>query len=197
MEQEQHTANERKKFEADVVYKSKGVTPMGHPFLTVKRARGYYEYSERGGVDSVAFILYDSDTTKFALIYESKPPRDEIEQMEVNMTTAFGGSIDMAENMSYKEICQIEIREESGYIIPLTKIHSVGKTMVSTQMSQMVEGFLVDVTGIQKTEKTEDEHETSEFKTNKVLWLDADDLMDNNDWKSIWIFTQAVYKKIV
>jgi len=191
---------------AEVMYESKGKTPAGDPFMTVKKARGYYEYSERGGIDSICFILFDKDTKKFALIYESKPPRDEIEGKEVRMTTAFGGSIDMEANTTYQEICQTEVREEAGFVVPLDKIYSIGKTLVSTQMSQMAEGFLVDVTGIKKTEKAEYEQEQTadqnakdenEFVGNRVDWLDANELMDNNDWKSIFIFSKAVYKDII
>ena len=191
---------------AEIKYQSNGKTPAGDPFVTVKVARGYYEYLERGGVDSISFILYNGDTKQFGLIYESKPPRDEIEGWEVKMTTAFGGSIDMSENHTFQDICQTEVAEESGYEVPLDKIISVGKTLVSSQMSQMTEGFLVDVTGIEKTLEAEYEKQipkdeikpgVNEFAGNKVVWFDADELMDNNDWKSIWIFTKAVYSDII
>lgn len=196
----------KNKFKAEVLYESKGKTPAGHPFLTVKQARGYYQYAERGGQDSIFFILFDNDTRKFALIYESKPPMDEREQKLVYMTTAFGGSIDMEETTTYQEICQTEVREESGYVVPLDKIKSIGKTLVSTQMSQMAEGFLVDVTGIKKTvqaeyELTPDEEQKAkdenEFKLNKVVWMDIDELMENDDWKSIYVWTKAVYKNFI
>jgi len=189
---------------AKILWESKGNTPAGDPFSTVKEARGYYSYLERGGKDSIAFILFDKSTKKFALIKESKPPMDETMNEEVKMITAFGGSIDM--NKSYKEICQTEVKEEAGYIVPLDKIYSVGKTLVSSQMSQMCEGFLVDVTGINKTEQAEYELEATADQTakdenecvgNSVEWLDADGLMENNCWKSIWIFTKAVYSDII
>jgi nicotinamide phosphoribosyltransferase len=175
------------KCESEILYRSKGVTKDGNPFLTVKRARDNYIYSERGGVNSIAFILYDNKSKKIALIHEEKPPRDEIEKKKVNMTTAFGGSIDTIH--SYKEICQIEVREESGYIVPLDKIHSIGLTLVSSQMSQLVEGFLVDVTDIEKTMLAE--HESNSHET--VIWLSYNDMMKNNDWKSIWIYSQSIF----
>lgn len=183
-------------------YKSKGKTPDGNPFMTIKQARGYYEYAERGGIDSIAFILFDRQKDRFALIYESKPPRDEIEGHEVKMTTAFGGSIDSTH--TYQQICQIEVLEEAGYQVPLERIHSVGKTLVSSQMSQMCEGFFVDVTNIEKTHKAEYEsvpegtsEKETEFVGNNIKWLSANELMINNDWKSIWIFAQAVHKNIL
>jgi len=193
-------------FKAEIMYESQGKTPAGDPFMTVKQARGYYQYAERGGKDSIAFILFDNNIKKFALIYESKPPMDERMQKEVRMTTAFGGSIDMGENTTYQEICQTEVKEEAGYIVPLDKIYDCGSTLVSTQMSQMCNGFLVDVTGIEKTEQAEwelaaseaqQEKDANEFVGNEVRWLDADELMENNDWKSIWIFTKAIHSKII
>jgi len=168
--------------------------------MTVKRARGYYEYAERGGKDSIFFILYDKNTKKYALINESKPPMDEREGKLVRMTTAFGGSIDMS--ITHKEICQTEVREEAGYIVPLERIHFVGKTMVSTQMSQIAYGYLVDVTDIEKTELAEYEKEISkeqkekdanEFSGNSVKWMTKEEVLDNCDWKSIFIISRMNY----
>lgn len=187
---------------AEVMYESKGCTPAGHPFMTVKRARGYYEYAERGGKDSIAFILYDANQEKFALIRESKPPMDERNGFETRMTTAFGGSIDMGTDVTYQEICQTEVREEAGYEVPLDRIRSVGQTLVSSQMSQMCEGFLVDVTDIEKTLEAEYEKEASEdqaekdaneFVGNSVEWMTITELMDNNDWKSTWIAFKTIF----
>ena len=181
-----------------VMYKSEGKAPNNDPFLTVKKARGYYEYSERPGYDSIAFILYDGN--RFGLINESKPPMDEREGHEVKMTTAFGGSIDI--NKSYKEICQIEVLEESGYEVPLDRITSVGKTLVSTQMSQMCELFLVDVSQISKTHKAEYEmdpskDENGEFVGNSIVWMSSDEVMENAEWKSVYILAQGVIKGIL
>lgn len=189
---------------AAVQYESKGKTPDGKPFLTVKKARGYYEYSERGGVDSIAFILFDRKIEKFCLIYESKPPRDEIENAEVRMTTAFGGSKDSEK--TFEEICKIEVLEETGYDVNIERINFIGQTLVSTQMSQMCHGYLVDVTNIEKTHTAEWEQETSEeqmkkdpneFSGNRVVWMNADELIENGDWKSVWIFATAVHQEII
>lgn len=180
------------------MYKSEGKAPNNDPFLTVKKARGYYEYSERPGYDSIAFILYDGN--RFGLINESKPPMDEREGYEVKMTTAFGGSIDI--NKSYKEICQMEVLEESGYKVPIERIFSVGKTLVSTQMSQMCELFLVNVSQISKTQRAEYEMDSSkdvngEFVGNSVVWMSDDEIMENGEWKSIYILAQSVVKDIL
>jgi hypothetical protein len=185
---------------SEIMYESNGKTPNGKPFLTVKKARGYYEYSERGGQDSIFFVLYDRDTQKWALINESKPPMDEREGKRVQMTTAFGGSIDM-NDYTPQEICQVEVLEEAGYEVPLERIMYVGKTLVSSQMSQIAYGYLVDVTGIEKTHKTEFEHDVTpeqaakdatEFSRNSVVWMSDNELIENSDWKSIFIFTKSL-----
>ena len=174
-----------------ITYSSEGKAPNGESFLTVKKARGYYEYSERPGKDSIAFILFDSNRDKpFGLIKESKPPMDERRGEEVKMVTAFGGSIDM--DKTYQTIGQIEVVEEAGYIVPLDKIHSCGQTLVSSQMSQMCELFLVDVTDIEKTELAEYEYKDAddEFVGNATVWMDGLEVLENMDWKSIVICTK-------
>jgi hypothetical protein len=168
------------KNEAEIMYKSNGKTPDGNPFMTVKKARGYYEYAERGGIDSIFFILYDSNIEKFALINESKPPLDERFNQEMTLTTAFGGSIDSKK--SPKEICQIEVREESGYDIEIEDISYIGETMVSTQMSQIAKGYLVDVTNYDKTLEAE-----CDSTNENIVWMTAKEVINNSDWKSIFI----------
>jgi len=182
----------------ETLWESPGKNHEGKPFFSVKQSRDYYTYGERVGKDSIAFILYDDKIKKFALILESKPPLDTETEL-CKMTTAFGGSIDMGENTTYQEICQTEVKEEAGYIVPLDKIYDCGKTLVSTQMSQMCYTYLVDVTGIQKTEIAEYEtkDENNEFNGNEVRWMNINEMMDNGDWKSIYIWTQAVYKEII
>jgi hypothetical protein len=193
-------------FEAMTLWKSDGKSLNGESFLTVKEANSYYCYSSRAGQDSVAFILYNDNDKSFGLIEEIKPPLNERENKIVRLCTAFGGSCDT--NNTYEEIVKNEVLEESGYEVPLDRIHHVSKTFVSTQMDQYCELFLVDVTDIDKTQKAEHEitfNELSEeqkknselYIGNSVKWMNANELMDNNDWKSITIFTKAVYLNII
>jgi hypothetical protein len=172
--------------------------------MTVKKARGYYYYAERGGTDSIAFILYDARTGFFGLISESKPPLDEAFNELHMRITAFGGSLDI-DGLSPAEICQIEVKEEAGFDVPMEKIMCIGTTMVSTQMNQGCVGYIVDVTGIipGKTEtdyKREDaeqlEKDPYEFSDNRVVWLTDEEIMVNNDWKSIWIFAKAYHASL-
>ncbi len=181
------------------MWQSAETTPAGDPYLTVKKARDYYYYAERGGVDSVFFILYDSKAKygkDCGLITEDKPPLDENQDKLAMLTTAFGGSIDM--EATKIEIVQTEVAEEAGYEVPINNIHYIGKTMVSTQMNQMAYGYLVDVTDIPKTLKTE--HETSisiSSYLNKTVWMAPDEVVENEDWKSIFILAQSAFKGLV
>ena len=174
--------------ESEVLWESPGKTPTGDPFLTVRKARGYYYYASRGGMDSIFFVLINTDTNQVGLIRESKPPLDHRVGDEVMGITAFGGSIDM--DKTHQEICQIEVSEEAGFYVPLDKIVSVGKTMVSTQMDQMAEGFTVDVTGRKAISEIE-----GKSKGNEVIWMDVDEVWKSNDWKSIFIIAKHVYEK--
>ena len=174
------------------MYQSEGKAPNGDPFLTVKRARGYYEYSERPGLDSIAFILYDSTKPNcFCLINEAKPPLDERTKTLATLTTAFGGSKDS--NMPSLLICKQEVLEEAGYNIPIKNIHYVGCTMVSTQSSQFLEAYLVDVTNLQPTYTTECDSTPNEYLT----WLTPEQLIMNSDWKSIFILTKSKEKGLL
>jgi len=194
----QNEQSEQNKHKAKIIWESAGKNPAGEPFLSVKQARGYYYYAERGGRDSIAFILFDLNSEKIGLIYESKPPLDEVFGKKMMMVTAFGGSLDM--DKTPEEICKIEVLEEAGYDVDLEKIICVGTTLVSTQMSQGCVGFFVDVTGLTpgKTEAdikndVQDKKDPDEFIRNKVVWLNVDELMHNNDWKSIWIFSKIYH----
>ena len=172
-----------------VLFESEGKADNGQPYLTVKQARNYYNYSERAGVDSIFFILYDESSDKpFGLINESKPPLDERLNTHAMLTTAFGGSIDM--DGTPASITRVEALEEAGYDVPEESILFVGSTLVSSQMSQIAHGFLVNVTGIAKSQATESEgpEASDEFSRNSTIWMDEAELIANSDWKSIFVY---------
>lgn len=189
-----------KEHEAKIKYSSKGTTPDGNPFISVKMARGYYEYVERGGQDSIGFVLFDNTSQKFLVINEQKPPMDERLNKRAQLKTAFGGSVDCDDPLEV--ICHQEVQEEAGYNVNMSRIHKVGSTMVSSQMSQMCHLYLVDVTGIPKTleaewEKAKAKEGYKEHEGNSVHWMTYSELMENQDWKSIFIATQSVYLDII
>ncbi len=164
---------------AEILYESEEKNHQNEPYFTVKRAQSYYIYGERAGKDSVAFILYRDG--KFGLINESKPPLDERENKRVKMTTAFGGSFDMP-GKNPEEITKVEVFEESGFDVPGHCINYIGKTLVSTQMNQYCHGYMIDCNGLN------DKHKK------RVVWLSHEELMKNNDWKSIWILAGYVFQ---
>jgi len=165
----------------EVLWESEGKNPLnGEPFMTIKRADGYYLFSERAGVDSVAFILIDKD--KIGLIQEIKPPL--YERGIKRLATAFGGSLD--KNINPEEIVIEEVKEEAGYSVDEKDITYIGETMVSTQSNQMLKGYVVDVTNAKFVGADEDE---------KIVWLNENQLFENSDWKSIFIYTKWNYIK--
>jgi len=110
------------------------------------------------------------------------------------LITAFGGSIDM--KLSAQKICQLEVKEESGYEVPLENILSMGETFVSSQMSQICELFVVNVTGIPKTKVAEwEESESLESNEERLIWMSKEEIIENKDWKSIFIVSQMEYRK--
>jgi len=172
-----------------IEWQSPETTPAGDPFLTVKKARGYYYYAERGGVDSIAFVLLDKTANKIGLILESKPPMDEMASIEVDYITAFGGSIDSPDSKT--DIVITEVLEEAGYVVTADNVTEVGSTVVSTQMSQTLYAYTVDVTGIPKTAETEYE---SQGKGDRTQWMTFTEALANSDWKSIFIMTMLGHK---
>ena len=165
----------------EILWQSEGKNPLNDkPFITIKRADGYYLYSERAGVDSVAFILIDKNKNKIGLIQEIKPPL--YERGIKRLVTAFGGSLD--KNICLEKIVIEEVKEEAGYNVDDKDITYIGETMVSTQSNQMRKGYIVDVTNAKFVGADEDE---------KIVWLNTKQLFDNSDWKSIFIYTKWIY----
>jgi len=167
----------------EILWQSEGKNPLNNePFMTIKRADGYYLYSERAGIDSVAFILIDNKKNKIGLIQEIKPPL--YEKGIKRLVTAFGGSMDKKDIYPEKIVIE-EVKEEAGYKVDGRDITYIGETMVSTQSNQMLKGYVVDVTNADFVGADEDE---------KIVWLDNKELIENSDWKSIFIFTKWAYQ---
>lgn len=136
-------------------------------FLSIKSAANTpYFYTERKGIDSVAFILIDNNKPdRFGLTKERKPPLDHRLNTEAMLLTAFGGSNDIIDNDVYihmnedeiinhfKDLVKTEVQEESGFNVDLDRITFVSKEFVSTQMNQFCYMFVVDVTDIQQGER--------------------------------------------
>lgn len=145
-----------------------------------------YQFAERLGVDSVAFIGFDLDTNKYLVNNEYKPPVNKF------ITGAFGGSID--KDKSLKEIVIDEVREEAGFEVDKKNVIEVGKAFVSTQMNQFCYLFLVFLDKkMQKERRPENAIEAMATTT----WLSEEDICQMNDWKAITIISMAKSKNII
>jgi hypothetical protein len=189
------------------------MTIFDTPFIKVKEAKTEkYFYSERKGVDSVAFILNDNISGSFGFINERKPPLDErisedidipFKEEEAFLETAFGGSndgINMEEYFKmneeerishFKKTVIAETREEAGYEITEENIEFVSKVFVSTQQNQFCYLFLVDITG---KESFEPEYENSTEAKSNVVWKTLDEAFETQDWKAKTILGHKLFE---
>jgi 8-oxo-dGTP pyrophosphatase MutT (NUDIX family) len=153
---------------------------LGQPFLTVKSWMNRYYFSERGGVDSVAFILYDRRINKYGLIREFKCPINEFKE------SAFGGSLD--KDVNPIEIVIAEAREEAGFVVTDDNIQSVGKVMVSTQSNQFCHLYIVNV-DTRKQLELQPENDLEALAT--VEWFSQYEVSRLEDWKAITIIVKS------
>jgi hypothetical protein len=145
-----------------------------------------YQFAERKGVDSVAFICYDKSKEKFLLNEEATPP------LGVFLIRAFGGSLD--KNITKEEIVQAEVLEEAGYEVDLSDIKSLGKAFVSTQMNQYCYLYLVFISDKNKKER---KPENATEALSKLKWLSEDSIINNDDWKAITILQKSKIQNII
>ena len=147
-----------------------------------------YLFAERLGVDSVAFILWDSGAEQFLLNKEYKPPVDEF------IIGAFGGSMDKDKNP--EEIVIAETKEEAGFVVTKEQVHFVGEAFVSTQMNQFCKLYLVEVN---KEDQDEREPENAMEASAEPTWLDWEpsELADLRDWKALTIIYMAQGKGVL
>lgn len=149
-----------------------------NPWLKVKKAGGFI-YSERKGVDSVAFVLIAinaSDERRIGLIHEWKDPLGRF------LTSAFGGSIDDEKyHADLRTLVKDEVIEESGFDVALDAIGYHGKVMVSTQSNQFCHLFSVEVNKLLQGDKTTTN--PTELMS-AVSWVTMKDVKDLEDWKA-------------
>ena len=158
-------------------------------WLKVKKA-GNHIYSQRKGIDSIAFIfiaINASDEKRIGLIHEFK------ESIGSFLTTAFGGSIDDEKyHKNLKLLVKDEAMEEAGFDIKLSQIQYHGKTMVSTQSNQFCHLFSIEVNKMDQGDKTT--KNPSELKST-VSWLSMPEIKDVEDWKSQTIILRRMMAK--
>ena len=180
-----------------------------NPFICVKTGpkSDTYSYSERRGVDSIAFIIQIADD-EYILTSERKPPMDAREKeniygIEYNgngeafIPTAFGGSNDKIDVSEYKKLTNDEKIEyfknivfsegveEAGYKVSKEDIVFKGSAFVSTQSNQMCYLYLVDGRNAEIVDKEPDSdmEAMAESKT-----YSSDEIKKNLiDWKAKFI----------
>ena len=162
-------------------------------YLNIKEVRdpenhiNGYQFAERLGVDSVAFICVDKKRqAMFLLNHESKPPIGPF------LTTAFGGSLD--KEKCAEEIVMAEVKEEAGYVVRLTDIKFLGKQFVSTQMNQFCYLYLVFV---DKDNVEERAPENALEASAEPVWWSRNAVMDSQDWKAIAIIAKAEHQGLL
>jgi len=157
-------------------------------FLNIKAVKypemhvGNYQFAERLGKDSVAFILWDNGSEQFLLNKEYKPPVDEF------ILGAFGGSLDKDKNP--EEIVIAEVKEEAGFVVTSEQVHYVGEVMVSTQMNQFCHLYLVEVDKEEQDER-EPENAVEAMATTEWVQWSLNNLSKLRDWKPLAIIYMA------
>jgi len=144
-----------------------------------KHCKGY-QFAERRGIDSIAFICFDEHTYKFLLNKEYTPPTDEF------LVRAFGGSLDKEKDLV--EIVIDEVKEEAGYTVDKDRVEFLDKIFVSTQMNQYCHLFIVNVTNLKPTGR---QPENKIEAMADIVWLDRDEIESGSDWKAISILAKV------
>ena len=146
-----------------------------------------FQYAERRGVDSVAFICYDRMEERFLLNREYKVP---VNQMVLG---AFGGSFD--KDKEPIDIVVDETKEEAGFVVTRDDVKQVGKVLVSTQMNQYCYLFIVF---IDKEDQAEREPENEIEKMAEMVWCYWDnEIYQLEDWKPITIISMASAQSLI
>jgi 8-oxo-dGTP pyrophosphatase MutT (NUDIX family) len=139
-----------------------------------------FQFAERRGVNSIAFICFDKISGLFLLNRELKPPVGSF------VLGAFGGSIDKDKTLD--EIVLDEVREEAGFSVDKEQIKALGKVLVSTQMNQWCHLYLVFVN---KDEQEERHPENRVEELAKISWHYEADIWELEDWKPMAIVSMA------
>ena len=145
--------------------------------------QGYY-FCERIGKDSVAFLLLDQDRPDkpFVCLEQYSSSHNKFTK------GAYTGSLDKKDK-SVEEIVQGEVKEESGYNIDLDRILSVGEMEVCSHSSEIVNLFLVDITGLEGSGKAGE----NIFEENmRDIRMNREEIKNHCEWKA-QLITQRAY----
>jgi len=163
------------------IYKTPAVNG-GKKFLTVIR-RGdspanYYYFSQRLGINSIRFILYDKSRPKpFCLLEQLEASHNKLK------IGAYSGSLDK-KGYTPLQVCREEVNEESMFNIEeddIGRITLVSVRSVGSQSNENAYLYLVDVEGLPEV-GTNPENEWEE-NTNHH-WLSLEEVKTKGDWAS-------------
>jgi len=141
-----------------------------------------FQFAERRGVDSIAFICFDKNKEQFLFNKEYKPP------LNIFVLGAFGGSID--KDKKPEEIVLDEVREEAGFVVSPDDVKLVGKVLVSSQMNQFCYLYIVFVDKEKQQQRHPENACEAMATTHWVLW-EEEALSKLEDWKPVAIISMA------
>lgn len=153
-------------------------------FLNIKEVKdpennvNGYQFAERRGVDSIAFICWDAKRNLFLMNKEYSPPTGEFH------VRAFGGSLDKA--VEKIEIVRGELKEEAGFDNPKA-IAELGPMFVSTQMNQYCYLYVALVDADDQGERAPENAIEAMAST---VWMKRDEINNGSDWKAISILAK-------
>lgn len=159
-------------------------------FLSLKKNVDFI-YAERSNVDSIAFILFATNTDdiyRIGMTYELQP------SIGKSIIKAFTSSIpfDQYDN-DLNELVKEQVFIQSGFKVTNDEIEYLGKSFVSSKMSEYCHLFGITVNKLNQQIKTT----TDIRKSNSAIhWSNIDDLKDLEDWKAqIIVFKRFLSKK--
>lgn len=154
-----------------MLFRSEGQAKNGEPWIRVFQTHDGFYYASRPGHMSVAFILIDQDKKSFGLIECMHVPTHK------KAVRAFTGSMDVPPGITAQQVCQMEVKEESGYSVTSLDITGIGSYEVGHQTDEIVWLFVVDVTGKIPGEPIPDDFREA---AQRVVWDEP-----TEDWKAI------------
>ena len=154
-----------------MVFQSESMARNGEGRISVRITGDGYVYASRAGHDSIAFILVNGD--KIGLVECLHVPTNK------KAVRAFTGSFDVPPGFSARDVCIMEVREESGYRVTPDELTYFGVWEVGHQTDERVHLFSVNVS---KAPLGEPEPEDFREAEQKVVWN-----RETRDWKAILI----------